>query len=152
MIAETEAAAVELRDKAAACAKMAEEFDAETAALRAMLERAEKRATSKAMREVVLTDPARPVNTSGNTQMQKDQRVAISRSKRRKGDGISAAINKAGLSKNDVARTIGCTPAALSRYISGDRKIPKDRAEAIEKATKGLVAVSAWKNLASDDA
>lgn len=98
----------------------------------------------------VLTEPAKTVNTSGNT-MEDSLRLSISRGKRKKGDKLAAMVNRAGMSQSMLAELIDVTPAALSRYISGDRKIPKGTAEAIEKATKGVLPVTAWRHIASDD-
>ena len=139
--------AQEARNDAAEVRRKAEEYavtlDQQAADLEAM---AEKASTSH-----VLTEVENPVKTSGNT-MEDSLRVSISRGKRKKGDRLSALINKAGMSQSMLAEKIDVTPAALSRYISGSRKIPKAKAEAIAAATKGIVPVTAWRNLASDDA
>lgn len=98
----------------------------------------------------VLTGRRAAVNTT-STEMENSHRVAISRSKRRKDDRITAAINKAGYSQGDIAEKLGISTAALSRYISGDRRIPESRAVELEKLAK--ISRSWWpKGVASDEA
>lgn len=152
MAAEAASSAAELEELLKRVREQATDLEATIAVTKDQERRLRDLADKAASTNLVLTNAARPVNTTVNTPMEKSQRIAISRAKRKKGDRISAAINRAGLSKNDLAEAIGVTAAALSRYISGDRKIPKDRAEKIQEVTKGLVSVSAWANLATDDA
>lgn len=101
----------------------------------------------------VLTEHQRTVNTTGNT-MEDAHRLAISKQRRGRGKGnkFAAAINKAGFSMNALAEKIGVSSAALSRYASGDRRIPRDKAEAIATLIAAWPADSKhWASGISDD-
>jgi hypothetical protein len=136
MIAETEAAAVELRDKAAACAKMAEEFDVETAELRAMLERAEKRAA----REKGLSSIPKK-GTLGVPKMEaqsasRGAKVSIARTKSTW--PFRQALHKRNLSLPEWARsqkgiTVEAAKSWLKAPSGGGRPIPLVWAERISK-------------------
>lgn len=41
--------------------------------------------------------------------------------------------------QSELAARVGVTPAAVTQWISGHRRVPEARCPAIERATKGLV-------------
>jgi len=69
-----------------------------------------------------------------NSDMHSEQRIAIS-----KGQGGDPAFRKAiqakGYTQNALARAVGVSPAVLSLHRNRLRKIPRSRAEAIQKLT-----------------
>ena len=73
-------------------------------------------------------------SSSVNVDMHADQRLAIS--KGQKGDeAFRKAIRAKGYTQNGLARAVGISPAVLSLHRNELRKIPKARAEAIQKLT-----------------
>lgn len=82
-------------------------------------------------------------SSSVNVDMNADQRLAIS--KGQKGDAaFRKAIQAKGYTQNGLARAVGISPAVLSLHRNELRKIPKARAEAIEKLTGWPADAKHW--------
>lgn len=85
---------------------------------------------------------------SVNPDMDSDHRLAISRS--RKGDSaFRKAIAASNFTQNGLAKAVGLTQAGLTFYRQG-RRIPKDKAEAIEKLTGWKASAKNWPGGISD--
>jgi DNA-binding transcriptional regulator YdaS (Cro superfamily) len=81
-------------------------------------------------------------SSSVNGDMNADHRLAIS--KGAKADAFQKAIVARGFSQNSLAKAIGINPAVLSLHRNKLRRIPKARAEEIERLTGWPADAKHW--------
>jgi hypothetical protein len=118
------------RQLARARAKEAE-ARAETEALEAAIAKLTAAREALALAEDELTLRAVPSASTVTGNMVTDRRLAISKGRTGK-DKFAAAYRKAGYTLRSLAAAVGCSHTMLSMHrTDSDRKIPRERAEAI---------------------
>lgn len=78
------------------------------------------------------------------TDMDIEQRLAISRGQAKKGDPWAAALRKAKLTQNGLATKLGVSQTLLSLYRKGDRPIPRERADKVASLIAWPVTAKNW--------